>query len=120
MNERTLNTLRETDRQADRQTDSQTARQPDRQTDRQTDRQRQTERESEREMLKDDNSHVFNFKQHLLFAHSSNHRCNSGTQVSAGTLRTIHEHIVDVVTARCFAHTTCVLMYLSLAFTTSS
>ena len=118
MNERTLNTLRETDRQTDRQTGRQTDRQPDSQTARQTDRDRQ--RESEREMLKDDNSHVFNFKQHLLFAHSSNHRCNSGTQVSAGTLRTIHEHIVDVVTARCFAHTTCVLMYLSLAFTTSS
>ena len=45
-------------------------------------------------MLKDDISNVFNFQQCLLFWHSRNHRCNSKTQISAGTWRTVHEHIV--------------------------
>ena len=36
-------------------------------------------------MLKDDISNVFNFHYRLLFACSSNHRCNSGTQISAVT-----------------------------------
>ena len=45
-------------------------------------------------MLKDDIPNVFNFQQRMLFDHSSNHRCNSGTQISAVTWRTAHEHIV--------------------------
>ena len=44
--------------------------------------------------LKDDISNVFNFQQRLLFAHINNRRCNSGTQISAVTWETIHEHIV--------------------------
>ena len=45
-------------------------------------------------MLKDDILNVFNFKQCLLFAHYSNHRYNSGTQISAVTWRTVHKHLV--------------------------
>ena len=29
----------------------------------------------------------------FLFAHRSNHRYNSGTQISAATWQTVHEHI---------------------------
>ena len=70
-------------------------------------------------MLKDDISNVFNFQQCLLFAYSSNHKSNSGTVISAVTSWTAYGHIVDLVTARCFAHTACGLIYLSLAVTTS-
>ena len=40
-------------------------------------------------MLNDSISNVFNFQQRLLFPHSRNHRCNSGSQI-----RTVHKHIV--------------------------
>ena len=44
-------------------------------------------------MLKDDILNVYNFRQRYLFAHCSNHRYNNGTQISAETWRTVHEHI---------------------------
>ena len=45
-------------------------------------------------MLKYDILNVYNFQQHLLFAHRSKHRYNSGTQISAVTGRTVHVHVV--------------------------
>ena len=40
-------------------------------------------------MLNDSISNVFNFQQRLLFPHSRNHRCSSGSQIW-----TVHKHIV--------------------------
>ena len=45
-------------------------------------------------MLNDNISNVFNFQQRLFFPHSSNHRCNSWTQISAVTWQTVHKYIV--------------------------
>ena len=36
---------------------------------------------------------AFNFQQRLLFAQRTNHRYNSGTQISAESQRPVHEHI---------------------------
>ena len=44
--------------------------------------------------IKYDISNTFNFQQSLLFAHSSSHRCNSATQISAVTWGAVHEHII--------------------------
>ena len=52
-------------------------------------------------MLNNDMSNVLDFQQCLFFAHGSSHRCNSGTQISVVTWRTVHEHIVvDVYSSR--------------------
>ena len=45
-------------------------------------------------MLKYDILNVCNYQQHLLFAHRSKHKYNSGTQISAVTGRTVHEYVV--------------------------
>ena len=39
-------------------------------------------------------NNMINIFTSLLFAHRSNHRYNSGTQISAVTWQTVHEHIV--------------------------
>ena len=38
--------------------------------------------------------YVINFEQRFLFPHSSNHRSNSSTQISAATWRNVHENIL--------------------------
>ena len=45
-------------------------------------------------MLNDTISNVFNFQQRLFFPHSSNHRCNSWTQISPVTWQTVCKYLV--------------------------
>ena len=45
-------------------------------------------------MLIDDILNVLKFQQRLLYAHLSNHRYNSRTQISAVIWQTVLEHIV--------------------------
>ena len=45
-------------------------------------------------MLKDEIINALIFQQRLLFAHSNNHRRNSGTKISAVTWPIVHDHIV--------------------------
>ena len=44
--------------------------------------------------FKERNNMIYIYLHRLLFAHRSNHRYNSGTQISAVTWQTVHEHIV--------------------------